>query len=155
METTVRIEGTDTLIRKLREVKASIGDTLADAGVKGMLVVEAAAKDKCPTSTGELKRSITTKVVESGTDSVLVATGTNVAYAPPVEYGSGPHNVPISALEPWARKRGIPVWALWKSISLHGTAPHPFLRPALDENVDEIGKVVNAELRKAIEEATR
>jgi hypothetical protein len=43
MQATVRIKGMAELTRRLREVKAAIGDTLEEAGTKWMLVAEGEA----------------------------------------------------------------------------------------------------------------
>lgn len=59
-----------------------------------------------------------------------------------VEYGTGPHPVPIKPLETWVRRklkikkpqeaRNI-AFAISKKISKEGLPPHPFIRPAIEE----------------------
>lgn len=60
-------------------------------------------------------------------------------YAEFVEFGTGPHMPPVSAIERWVRlklqkgdkSRSI-AWAIAKGIAKDGTEAHPFLRPALE-----------------------
>ena len=47
---------------------------------------EGYAKEECPVDTGRLRNSISSKVIE---DEKAVYIGTNVEYAPYVEYGTG------------------------------------------------------------------
>jgi hypothetical protein len=53
---------------------------------KACLLVENDAKKRCPVDTGQLRQSITHEV--EGNTGVI---GTNVEYAPYVEYGTGIH----------------------------------------------------------------
>ena len=62
-------------------------------------------------------------------------------YAASVEYGSSPHTPPQKEIKKWViHKLGVTekeadsvAWAIVNSIKKHGTAPHPFLRIALNE----------------------
>lgn len=65
------------------KAKAQLDEQLAQVITKGCLAIEADAKRQCPVDTGNLRRSITTKV--KGTSGEV---GTNVEYAPYVEYGT-------------------------------------------------------------------
>ena len=101
--------------------------------MKACLVVERAAKQKAPKGTGELQRSITSKV-EDGQGIVY----TPLEYAPYVEYGTG-----LFAEE--GGRKDVP-WCYqddegnWHSTS--GMKPQPYMRPALDENREEILRVL-------------
>jgi len=85
------------------------------------------------TDLGQLLQSITKQV--SSTKAVI---GTNDAKAPHIEFGTRPHAAPISALQGWADRHGIPVGAVWMSIKRKGTKAQPFLLPALLKNVKKI-----------------
>jgi HK97 gp10 family phage protein len=83
--------------------------------------VEGEAKLRAPVDTNRLRDSINYQVTG---DRAIV--GTNVDYAPHVEYGTSPHaiNSPV-----FIRNVG------WRYIGEHpGTRAQPFLRPAIDEN---------------------
>jgi HK97 gp10 family phage protein len=80
--------------------------TLTDLMQKVGWMVEAEAKRLCPVDTGRLRASITNQV--NPIDSSVII-GTNVKYAPYVEYGTSRMN------------------------------PQPFLRPAVDMTLRRIG----------------
>lgn len=98
---------------------------------KAGITVLAAVQKECPRDVGDLAGSYHYKVDMLGSS---VSVGTNKETAAHVEYETKPHSAPISALEPWAKRHGIPVGALWYSIKKKGTKAHPHLRPALDKN---------------------
>ena len=108
-------------------------EKLERALMRACLVVERAAKQKAPKGTGELQRSITSKV-EDGQGIVY----TPLEYAPYVEYGTG-----LFAEE--GGRKDVP-WCYqddegnWHSTS--GMRPRPFMRPALDENREDILRVL-------------
>ena len=59
---------------------------------------------RTPVDTGRLRASI---AVESQDDGLTAIVGTNVKYAPHVEFGTRPHWPPIAALQPWASRHGF------------------------------------------------
>ncbi len=67
-------------------------------------------------------------------------------YAAAVERGTKPHRAPIDALQGWADRHGIPVWAVWHKIATEGTEPRFMWRDTLAE----LDPVVNKELPKFI-----
>lgn len=109
---------------------------------KACLLVENDAKRKCPVDTGQLRQSITHEI--EGNTGVV---GTNVEYAPYVEYGTG-----IEARDgngrqtPWSYQRADGKW-----ITTEGNKPQPFLEPALLKNEKKIKSL----FRKAIKEGVK
>lgn len=110
------------------------GQKLERGMAKAVLLVEREAKMKAPRDTGDLARSITSKVETSGAN-VEGTVFTPLEYAPYVEYGTG-----LFAEDGNGRK-DVP-WNYqddegnWHSTS--GQHPQPFMRPALDENREQI-----------------
>ncbi len=108
-------------------------ENLQKALEKACLVVERSAKQKAPKGTGELRRSITHKV-EDLTGMVY----TPLEYAPYVEYGTG-----LFAEEggrqdvPWSYQDEKGEWH-----TTYGQHPMPYMRPALDENREDIIKIL-------------
>lgn len=107
------IEGVEQLTKTLKGlVKKASGAQLAVALRAGGLVIEVPAKAKTPVLTGNLRRSIHTEAESTGSNSAEARTGTNVEYAPSVEFGTSNQRA------------------------------QPYLRPAYDENkgraVDEV-----------------
>lgn len=91
--------------------------------------------------TGALLNSIH---VEMEGDAVIV--GSNLEYAPHVEFGTRPHFPPLEPIEEWARRKlkGDKATArkiAWK-IYHYGTPPQPFLRPAIDKLPEIIKRIM-------------
>lgn len=101
---------------------------------KGAKLVENSAKLLCPVDTGQLRNSIHTTV---GNDGAIV--GTNVEYAPYVEYGTGRKGDP-----------SVPHREDWE-----GMAPQPFLMPALIMNEGEIVEQIKLSLQQEIDRRWR
>jgi len=119
------------------------------------ILVSQKAKELCPVAYGVLRKSIGWKVKD---DTVFV--GTNMPYAPVMEFGRTPGGKmpPIEAIEKWCKFRGIPeeaVWAVAKSIAVKGIkvgtveAPlqtpsgfRPWLRPAVFQSRSDILRIV-------------
>ena len=122
-----------------------IGDSpeVRNALGRACAVVERSAKQKAPKDTGALRRSITSKVEVEGNE--LVGTVyTLLEYAPYVEYGTG-----LFAEE--GGRKDVP-WCYqddkgdWHTTS--GQKPQPFMRPALNENREEVIRIIKEALIK-------
>ena len=106
---------------------------LQRALMKACLLVERSAKQKAPKGTGELARSITSKVEDE--KGIIY---TPLEYAPYIEYGTG-----LFAEEggrqdvPWSYQDDEGNWH-----TTSGMPPQPYMRPALDENREEIIRVL-------------
>jgi len=94
--------------------------------------IEREAKKNAPVDTGRLRASITTDVtMNQGLPMVKV--GTNVEYAPYIEFGTQPHVITPDSKEAlqWTDpETGEPVFA--KKVKHPGTEEQPFLLPAVD-----------------------
>lgn len=96
-------------------------------------LIERAAKEKAPKGSGELRRSITSKV-ENGEGVVF----TPLLYAPYVEFGTGLFAEDGGRTDvPWNYQDDEGNWH-----STSGMKPRPFMRPALDENREEILRIL-------------
>ena len=100
---------------------------------KACALVEGEAKKKAPKDTGALRRSISSTV--KGTEGIVF---TPLEYAPYVEYGTG-----LFAEEggrkdvPWYYKDEEGKWHITS-----GQHPHPYMRPALNENREEVLRLI-------------
>lgn len=120
---------------------------------RSTLRVAARAKVNAPNQHGKLRQSITTKI--SGmTGEVAV----NVDYAGAVEFGSRPHKIRPRRKKALAFKpgAGFRFWdesgrVVVKEVDHPGTEAQPFLRPAVEKEVQVIGR----ELKRIIENATK
>jgi HK97 gp10 family phage protein len=105
---------------------------------KACAVVERSAKEKAPKGTGELRRSITSKVVNNaGVIEGIVYTP--LEYAPYVEFGTGlfAENGNGRKDVPWHYKDDEGNWH-----STSGMKPRPYMRPALNENRTKILRIL-------------
>lgn len=100
---------------------------------KACALVERSAKQKAPKGNGELRRSITSKV--EGLNGIVY---TPLLYAPYVEYGTGLFAENGGRKDvPWSYKDDKGEWH-----STSGMHPQPYMRPALNENREEILRVI-------------
>lgn len=128
----IKIEGMEEVFRMLDGVVDPV--KLHQALGKACALVERSAKMKAPKDSGDLRRSITSRV-EGDTGIVF----TTLEYAPYVEFGTG-----IFAEGGNGRKTG---WAYedeetGELIFTRGQKPQPFLRPALNENRAQIQRIL-------------
>ena len=131
MSGNIRLEG-------LEEVLGAL-DNLVDASNlnaalgKACALVERSAKQKAPKDKGDLRRSITSKV--EGTEGVVY---TPSEYAPYVEYGTGLFAEGGGRQDvPWNYQDDEGNWH-----STSGMKPQPYMRPALNENKEEILRII-------------
>lgn len=100
---------------------------------KACALVEGEAKKKAPKDTGALRRSISSTV--KGTEGIVF---TPLEYAPYVEYGTGLFAEKGGRKDvPWYYKDEEGKWH--RSSGQH---PHPYMRPALNENREEILRLI-------------
>lgn len=113
-------------------VRKDLDNYLAQAMAQACALIQGAARDKCPSDTGHLRRSIDFDIEEDGSKGVVFS---NVEYAPYVEIGTGIYSSKGSGRKtPW-RYEGRDGW-----VTTSGNEPQPFLEPAALENQSEIQK---------------
>ena len=129
----IRFEGLEDVLERI-EV---LGDTkeIAAAMTKATLLVERSAKMKAPKGNGELGRSITSEVNVEPDGTIVGIVYTPLEYAPYVEYGTGLFAEAGNGRKdvPWNYQDDEGEWH-----STSGQHPRPFLRPALNENREQI-----------------
>ena len=131
----IEVKNVDSVIEALTGLIDD--DAIHQALGKCCALVERSAKMKAPKGNGELRRSITSKV--EGNVGIVF---TPLEYAPYVEYGTG-----LFAEEggrkdvPWCYKDDEGNWH-----STSGMKPQPFMRPALNENREQIKRILEGGL---------
>lgn len=118
----------------LKRIDGMCSETNISAAIgKACALVEGEAKKKAPKDTGALRRSISSTV--KGLEGIVF---TPLEYAPYVEYGTGlfaekggRKNVP------WYYKDEEGKWHITS-----GQHPHPYMRPALNENREEVLRLI-------------
>lgn len=135
----VRIEGLDEVLDALNELEDV--DEIKSALGKACALVERSAKEKAPKGTGELRRSITSEV-EADEDGYKGVIFTPLYYAPYVEFGTGLFAEEGGRADvPWHYKDDKGEWH-----STSGQHPQPFMRPALNENREQIIRILKEAL---------
>lgn len=128
----ITVEGADKIMKRL--LKVADQKTINQALGKACAVVERAAKEKAPKDTGELRKSITSKV-ENNQGIIF----TPLEYAPYVEYGTGLFAEDGNGRQdvPWHYQDDKGEWH-----TTSGMHPQPFMRPALNEHRVEILRIL-------------
>lgn len=156
----VTIEGMDQLVEKMKQLGMVTAD-LKDDAVEAMSMVRNAARRKCTEDLGTLKRNIIVKDQTEGKELQVgcgIFAESAINYAVYVEYGTGiyaengqgrktPWLWTVES-EKWAQILGVNVGdkVLWK-----GSHPHPFMRPAWDEEKENVQKHLKAAIIKKLE----
>lgn len=127
----IELQGLDDVLDMLDNVIDPQKLTLALG--KACALVERSAKQKAPKDTGELRRSISSRVLDDRGEVF-----TPLEYAPYVEYGTGLFAENGGRTDvPWNYQDDEGNWH-----STSGQRPQPFMRPALDENRAEIIRIL-------------
>lgn len=138
MDGSIKLEGMEQLVATLTK-KAQLTNLDETMG-KACALVERAAKEKAPKDTGELRRSISSRVEDEGKTGVVY---TALEYAPYVEYGTGLFAENGNGRRtPWAYEDE----KTKELIFTRGQHPHPYLRPALYENAEEVLRILKGGL---------
>lgn len=131
----VRLEGLEGVTKRLEKMVDV--DNLKRAMGQACALVERSAKQKAPKGTGELRRSITSEVSTEGGDVVGVVF-TPLEYAPYVEFGTGLFAENGGRQDvPWCYQDDEGEWH-----TTSGQHPHPFMRPALNDNREKIKRIL-------------
>ena len=131
----IKLEGLEEVLESLD----SLADTsnIEAALGKACAIVEAEAKKKAPKGNGELRRSIASRVENE--EGIVY---TPLLYAPYVEYGTGLFAESGGRQDvPWNYQDEKGNWH-----STSGMKPHPYLRPALNENREKILRILKESL---------
>jgi HK97 gp10 family phage protein len=136
MATEIKMEGLEGVLNTLEDA-VSIDSVTASLN-RACALVERAAKQKAPKGNGELRRSIASRT-ETDADGIKGIVFTPLLYAPYVEFGTGlfAENDNGRKEVPWHYKDDEGNWH-----TTSGMKPQPFLRPALEENREQILRIL-------------
>ena len=131
----VEFQGMEEIIARLESI-ANLEHLEAAMG-QACALVERSAKQKAPKGNGELRRSITSKI-EKDNDELKGIVFTPLEYAPYVEYGTGLFAEEDGRQDvPWSYQDDKGEWH-----STSGMKPQPYMRPALDENREQVTRIL-------------
>ena len=127
----IKLEGLEDVLGSLDGLLDA--QKLESALGKACAIVERSAKEKAPKGTGELRRSITSKV--DNNEGIVY---TLLEYAPYVEFGTGLFAESGGRTDvPWNYQDDEGNWH-----STSGMKPRPYMRPALNENRERIVRIL-------------
>ena len=136
----IQFQGLDEILNSLEKVADE--QKFEGALGKACALVERAARQKAPKGTGELRRSITSKI-ERNEGDIQGIVFTPLEYAPYVEYGTGLFAENGGRKDvPWNYQDDEGEWH-----STSGQHPQPYMRPALDENREQILRILKEGLK--------
>lgn len=157
MSNSIRIEGHEEIIESFRNAESNI-NRLGRSFLKGLSdytvkqaqinILNVGAVD-----TNTLIESIDYQISQTsgGLRSEIAPGGKAQDYAAAVEFGTKPHWPPISALQGWADRHGIPVFLVARKIAMEGTEPRFFWR----DTFEDVNKHVDGELSDFAEQLAR
>lgn len=138
MADNVKIEGLADVLEAIESIGANTN--WEQALMKACALVERSAKQNAPKGNGELQRSIASRIERDGNDVVGVVY-TPLEYAPYVEFGTGLFAENGGRQDvPWCYQDDKGEWH-----TTSGQHPQPFLRPALNENREEILRILGGQ----------
>lgn len=148
----VSVTGDRELLRAIDDLMSKCKQATMDAVNEFALNVQAQAKrnisDWPVVDTGRLRASV--KVV-TFSDGLARWVGSDVGYAPFVEFGTRPHFPPLEPIREWCRRHGIPetaAYAIALKISRTGQPARPWLFPAYEEERPKFEAIIMAAYRK-------
>ena len=134
----IEIVGLEEITKKL--AKTVSPEQISSSINKAVAIVEREAKKKAPKDDGTLRNSISSRIVDPFTGEVF----TPLEYAPYVEYGTGLFAEEGGRTDvPWVYQDDEGEWH-----TTSGQKPQPFLRPALEENRENIKRILKEGMTK-------
>lgn len=154
----VEVRGLKELQAKTEQViKDLSGEPMLDAMRQATMLVQRSGKINAPVDTGRLRASIMPEVRTEG-NKVQGVVGSNVVYAPYMEFGTGvfagnsPYFPPPEALETWARRHGTTGFVIARAIfRAGGLKARRYLQDALETNQAEIVSILDEALGRIIQ----
>lgn len=134
----IKLEGDKRVIEALRRTRGG-GQSRENLLKRIGFTIEKEWKERAPVDVGRYRSSISTQLSDT-----RVIVGSNVKYAPKVEFGRKPGRwPPVGSLQPWARRHGFPDgragdFMVRRIIFLRGTKAQPALRNALKASQSKI-----------------
>ena len=147
----IKVEGLDKLVKKCHG-NALLAKPLRGAFSKSVIYLESEVKEGWPVDTGR-GRASTTHKVDGAVIPLWGKVGTDVKYAPFVEFGTAPHWPPLGAMQPWARRHGFPAgkqgaFLVARAIARHGTKGHYMFQKALEGGAGRVQGYFSAAARE-------
>lgn len=157
MVDSIRVEGLQEVIDDFKNAGRIVDSEgkrwLREWSIYGVKQVQLHTLNAGAADTNELIQGIHYDISTTarGMESVISPSAKADKYAAYVEYGTEPHTPPASALQGWADRHGIPVWAVVRKIQREGTEPRYMWR----DGFEDLEKRVDSELDDFANEIVR
>jgi phage gpG-like protein len=157
---TTQILGLDRLKRKLSG--EFMQKPMRKFFTSAAIAVQSGAKERAPVDTGRMRSSLTYEI-DPAAMPAWAKVGTNVSYAPFMEWGTGSlsespastsgwHAPTGAALAVWARRHGTDGYIVAAAIAKRGgLKPRRFLRGSFEANKDNIKRMLRTAGREVSE----
>lgn len=140
----INIEGFEGIDRIFKNLENKISSNEREVLGKACAMIERDAKILAPKDTGALRRSIASRIEEEDGELTGIVF-TPLEYAPYVEFGTGLFAEGGNGRKtPWAYEDEKTGEVIWTS----GQHPQPYMRPALDNNREQIIRMAEEDLLK-------
>lgn len=147
-----RIVGSRELQANVAKLKRLAPEFTRNAVNAAAIAIQARAKlnitDNQTVDTGRLRASVK---IETYSGGLARRVGSDLKYAPSIEFGSRPHFPPLDPIRAWCKRHGLPESAAYPialGISKRGTPAQPFLYPAFEVERHEFEQLIRREWRR-------
>jgi HK97 gp10 family phage protein len=147
-----RITGSRELQANVAKLKRLAPEFTRNAINATAIAVQSRAKhnitDNKTVDTGRLRASVK---IETFSGGFAKRVGSDLKYAPSIEFGSRPHFPPLDPIREWCRRHRIPESAAYPialKIARKGTPALPFLFPALEAERPNFERMIRDEWRR-------
>ena len=138
------ITGLEQVVKNLEAYTANKRKQIMGVLDMSALNIETYAKENLGNAGAVDEGRLRSSVVRQAIGDMVRTVGTNVEYAPAIEFGRSPGKMPpVEPLKGWARRHGLPEGAAWGialNIKKYGQPARPFLFPALEAERDNFLK---------------
>jgi HK97 gp10 family phage protein len=122
VEIQLRVEGVSEVLKSLNRLGREISEAVVPATLQAAQVLQTAIQQRAPVRTGRLRDSILVEITEQTPNRVEVEVGPTVPYADDVEFGTS------------------------------RSPAQPYLRPAIDENLQAVTDALAKSLQQILDE---
>ena len=147
-----RITGGKELQANVAKLKRLAPEFTKNAVNATAIAIQARAKanitDNHTVDTGSLRSSVK---IETYSNGFARRVGSDLKYAPAIEFGARPHFPPLDPIRAWCKRHGIPESAAYPialGISKRGTPAKPFLFPAFESERGNFERMILNEWRR-------
>lgn len=146
MPLSIQIEGAEKVAAAFKKAPRVVATEARKAIMKALLILQASARMFTPRDTSRLASAIRVDMHSSLSGELVADTN----YAVFVHEGTRPHWPPYDAIEPWARRHGIPPFPVMLAIARKGTPPRPFFKLALEQKDKEVSDIFQGAIKNIV-----